>query len=52
MKGVRHMSLTTSPFPPIADYAFLSNCHTGAHLALIEAAGRIILADRFQELSL
>jgi hypothetical protein len=19
-----------SPFPPIADYAFLSNCHTGA----------------------
>ena len=20
-----------SPFPPIADYAFLSNCHTGAH---------------------
>jgi alpha,alpha-trehalase len=23
-----------SPFPPIADYAFLSNCHTGALLAL------------------
>src|SRR5262245_66474520 len=22
-----------SPFPPIADYAFLSNCHTGALLA-------------------
>ena len=50
------MSLTTSPFPPIADYAFLSNCHTGAlvapsHLALIEAAGRIILADRLEEWS-
>ncbi|GAA1447818.1 glycoside hydrolase family 15 protein [Leifsonia poae] len=26
------MSLT-SPFPPIADYAFLSNCHTGALVA-------------------
>ena len=24
------MSLTTSPFPPIADYAFLSNCTPGA----------------------
>jgi len=24
------VSLPTSPFPPIADYAFLSNCHTGA----------------------
>jgi GH15 family glucan-1,4-alpha-glucosidase len=22
-----------SPFPPIADYAFLSNCHTGALVA-------------------
>ncbi|MFC7496347.1 MULTISPECIES: glycoside hydrolase family 15 protein [unclassified Nocardioides] len=27
------MSLQTSPFPPIADYAFLSNCHTGALVA-------------------
>src|SRR6476469_4122939 len=27
------MSLPTSPFPPIADYAFLSNCHTGALVA-------------------
>lgn len=27
------MSLSTSPFPPIADYAFLSNCHTGALVA-------------------
>ena len=27
------MSLTTSPFPPIADYAFLSDCHTGALIA-------------------
>ena len=23
----------SSPFPPIADYAFLSNCHTGALVA-------------------
>ncbi|GAA1993657.1 glycoside hydrolase family 15 protein [Microbacterium pumilum] len=27
------MSLPASPFPPIADYAFLSNCHTGALIA-------------------
>ncbi len=27
------MSASTSPFPPIADYAFLSNCHTGALVA-------------------
>jgi GH15 family glucan-1,4-alpha-glucosidase len=27
------VSLTSSPFPPIADYAFLSNCHTGALIA-------------------
>ena len=27
------MSLSTSPFPAIADYAFLSNCHTGALVA-------------------
>jgi alpha,alpha-trehalase len=27
------MSLQTSPFPPIADYAFLSDCHTGALVA-------------------
>ena len=27
-----------SPFPPIADYAFLSNCHTGA---LVAADGAI-----------
>ncbi len=27
------MSSATSPFPPIADYAFLSNCHTGALIA-------------------
>ncbi len=84
------MSLSSSPFPPIADDAFLSNCHTGAlvapdgsvdwlcvpsfdspsaeefevdrarhlgnfpqafsHLALIEAAGRIILTERRDEL--
>jgi GH15 family glucan-1,4-alpha-glucosidase len=27
------VSPSTSPFPPIADYAFLSNCHTGALIA-------------------
>ena len=27
------MSLSSSPFPAIADYAFLSNCHTGALIA-------------------
>jgi GH15 family glucan-1,4-alpha-glucosidase len=27
------VSLSTSPFPAIADYAFLSNCHTGALIA-------------------
>ena len=27
------MSLTRSPFPPIADYGFLSDCHTGALIA-------------------
>jgi len=27
------MSLDDSPFPPIADYAFLSDCHTGALIA-------------------
>ncbi|MDM7855540.1 glycoside hydrolase family 15 protein [Cellulomonas alba] len=27
------MSAATSPFPPIADYAFLSDCHTGALVA-------------------
>ena len=26
-------SLASSPFPPIAEYAFLSNCHTGALVA-------------------
>ena len=27
------MSLNNSPFPPIADYGFLSDCHTGALVA-------------------
>jgi alpha,alpha-trehalase len=27
------MNLSTSPFPPIAGYAFLSDCHTGALVA-------------------
>jgi GH15 family glucan-1,4-alpha-glucosidase len=27
------VTLSTSPFPPIADYAFLSDCHTGALVA-------------------
>src|SRR4029077_7087460 len=33
-----HSAAAPSPFPPIADYAFLSNCHTGA---LIAADGAI-----------
>ena len=32
LRAGREMSLS-SPFPPIADYAFLSNCHTGALVA-------------------
>ena len=48
-----------SPFTPIADYGFLSNCHTGAlvapdglsHLALVEAAARIIVAETVTELA-
>ncbi|RYP87758.1 glycoside hydrolase family 15 protein [Nocardioides guangzhouensis] len=31
--GAWTVSLQTSPFPPIADYAFLSDCHTGALVA-------------------
>ncbi len=27
------INLSSSPFPPIAEYAFLSNCHTGALIA-------------------
>src|SRR6185503_18159565 len=29
----RRMTGTQSPFTPIADYGFLSNCHTGALVA-------------------
>jgi alpha,alpha-trehalase len=32
-EGARDVSISTSPFPPIADYVFLSNCHTGALVA-------------------
>ena len=32
VRGTR-CRLTRSPFPPIADYAFLSDCHTGALVA-------------------
>jgi hypothetical protein len=31
--GQERSAAEPSPFPPIADYAFLSNCHTGALLA-------------------
>jgi alpha,alpha-trehalase len=31
--GAAQSSAAPSPFPPIADYAFLSNCHTGALVA-------------------
>ena len=38
MTGVGHAGTQSaampSPFPPIADYAFLSNCHTGALVAM------------------
>jgi GH15 family glucan-1,4-alpha-glucosidase len=30
---VQQSAAAPSPFPPIADYAFLSNCHTSALLA-------------------
>jgi GH15 family glucan-1,4-alpha-glucosidase len=30
---IRQSAAMPSPFPPIADYAFLSNCHTGALVA-------------------
>src|SRR3954451_15311867 len=32
-EGASYVSHSTSPFPPIADYAFLSDCHTGALIA-------------------
>jgi GH15 family glucan-1,4-alpha-glucosidase len=31
--GAQQSAAAPSPFPPIADYAFLSNCHTGALVA-------------------
>lgn len=31
--GMPQSAAAPSPFPPIADYAFLSNCHTGALIA-------------------
>ena len=40
-QGVRkeQSAAAPSPFPPIADYAFLSNCHTGALIAPDGAVG-------------
>jgi alpha,alpha-trehalase len=32
-QGMPQSAAMPSPFPPIADYAFLSNCHTGALVA-------------------
>src|ERR1700732_2188518 len=32
-EGRKQSAAAPSPFPPIADYAFLSNCHTGALVA-------------------
>ena len=32
-KGMPQSAAMPSPFPPIADYAFLSDCHTGALVA-------------------
>ena len=31
--GKEQSAAAPSPFPPIADFAFLSNCHTGALVA-------------------
>jgi hypothetical protein len=45
MAEQRQSAAMPSPFPPIADYGFLSDCHTGA----LEAAGRIIVRERMQE---
>jgi GH15 family glucan-1,4-alpha-glucosidase len=33
MNAAEQSAAAPSPFPPIADYAFLSNCHTGALIA-------------------
>ena len=33
MAEQRQSAAMPSPFPPIADYAFLSDCHTGALVA-------------------
>jgi alpha,alpha-trehalase len=33
VEAERQSAAAPSPFPPIADYAFLSNCHTGALVA-------------------
>src|SRR6476660_4393867 len=43
-------SLSNSPFPPIAEYAFLSNCHTGA---LVAADGNVdwLCVPRFDSAS-
>jgi GH15 family glucan-1,4-alpha-glucosidase len=38
VQGEPQSAAAPSPFPPIADYAFLSNCHTGA---LVAADGAI-----------
>jgi alpha,alpha-trehalase len=32
-RPVQSAAAPSSPFPPIADYAFLSDCHTGALVA-------------------
>jgi alpha,alpha-trehalase len=37
--GAQQSAAAPSPFPPIADYAFLSNCHTGALVAADGAIG-------------
>ena len=37
--GTPQSAAAPSPFPPIADYAFLSNCHTGALIAPDGAIG-------------
>src|SRR3954467_15312231 len=39
LKEPRDMGMSPSPFPPIADFAFLSNCHTRALVAPDGAIG-------------
>ena len=52
--GAAQSAAAPSPFPPIADYAFLSNCHTGALVApgrrdRLAVRPRVRLAERLRQ---